>query len=123
MARETLAEVRAERDALQKQLEDFKKEVVDVTLNYDGGCQSGKEEFLNELGLINRRDLEFDVTFRVRFQDVSDAIGVTPSYLVQEWIHEVCGNTGSDMYVCGAETDWNEHYISVDFDAIDTVER
>ena len=46
--RETVSQKAAR---LERELENFKKQVVSTTVEWEGGCDSGKQQFLEELGL------------------------------------------------------------------------
>lgn len=52
---------------LERELEDFKKRVINATWDYDGGCDAGKRDFLRELNLIPEEPRKYEILVDVEF--------------------------------------------------------
>lgn len=63
---------------LEKELENLKKTVVEEVWNTDGGCDSGKRDFLKRIGLAQPLDsaCDYDITFTITLteEDVQSLI-------------------------------------------------
>lgn len=116
MTRETLAQVKAERDALNKQIEDFKKLVRDTTLNYDGGCRSGKEDFLNSLGLLKTEPFSFEVTFKVDVKDYSEIHGISKQTIIDGWVERTCDDLWYLLPIYSSENNYEEVEFNTEFE-------
>jgi hypothetical protein len=85
MARQTLAEVKKERDDAIKELDAFKKKVEKEALEFHEGCMEGKLEFLELIGLRSREDTTVTITIDLTVKEFDEACGKTPQELVEEW--------------------------------------
>lgn len=116
MARETLTQIKTERDALKKELDGFKKLVVDTTMDYDGGCRSGKEDFLNSLGLLKTEPFSFEVTFKVDVKDYSEIHGISKETIIDEWVQRTCDDLWYSLSIYSAENDYEEVEFDTEFE-------